>query len=98
MFKRGNARLVWGAIASVGLIGGLARAEPRPNILLMCGEDLGNQLNQYGDTPAETPNIDQFASQSLTYEVAWSNAPVCVPARDWQSRLFGSGQDFFRRV
>ncbi len=57
-------------------------AEPdRPNIVWLCGEDLGAQLGQYGYDEPDTPNIDRLASKSLTYDVAWSNNPVCAPAR-----------------
>jgi len=62
-----------------------SNAEPekpeKPNILLLCGEDLGPHIGPYGDPYAETPNIDAFASKSLTYNIAWSNSPVCAPAR-----------------
>ncbi|MEM7790119.1 MAG: sulfatase-like hydrolase/transferase [Verrucomicrobiota bacterium] len=56
----------------------------RPNIVWICGEDLGAQLSPYGEhhaRHANTPNIDRLASQSLTYNIAWSNFPVCRPAR-----------------
>ncbi|MEM9446162.1 MAG: sulfatase-like hydrolase/transferase [Verrucomicrobiota bacterium] len=56
----------------------------RPNIVWMCGEDLGAQLSPYGEKHAryaKTPNIDHIANLSLTYNLAWSNSPVCRPAR-----------------
>lgn len=54
--------------------------EGRPNILLLCGEDVGTQIEPY-DTTVETPHIREFASESLTYDIAWSNNPQCAPAR-----------------
>ena len=35
----------------------------------------------YGDRYAVTPNLDKLASDGLLYRHAWSNAPVCAPAR-----------------
>ncbi len=58
-------------------------AEPaaRPNILWITSEDNGQQLGCYGDTYADTPRLDELAGRSLRYKTAWSNAPVCAPAR-----------------
>jgi uncharacterized sulfatase len=67
-------------ISSLAAISSLS-AQEKPNIVWLCGEDLGAQLSQYGNDRVDTPNIDRLASESLTYEVAWSNAPVCAPAR-----------------
>jgi len=53
----------------------------RPNILWITCEDTGPQLGCYGDAYAETPNLDRLAAQGLRYLHAWSNAPVCAPAR-----------------
>lgn len=59
----------------------LAAAEERPNILWITTEDNGQELGCYGDSYVESPNIDALAGQSLRYRTAWSNAPVCAPAR-----------------
>jgi uncharacterized sulfatase len=53
----------------------------RPNILWLSAEDHGPQLGCYGDTYADTPNLDAFAKSSLLYKSAISTAPVCAPAR-----------------
>ena len=52
-----------------------------PNILWITTEDHGPHLGTYGDSYAHTPNIDSFAEKSLRYDIAWSDAPVCAPAR-----------------
>ena len=52
-----------------------------PNILWITVEDMGPHLGCYGDKYATTPNIDKFAKDALRYDVCWSNAPVCAPAR-----------------
>jgi uncharacterized sulfatase len=53
----------------------------RPNILWITCEDTGPQLGCYGDTYAVTPNLDRLAARGARYRMAWSNAPVCAPAR-----------------
>jgi arylsulfatase A-like enzyme len=56
-------------------------ASPRPNFLWLTSEDNGPELGCYGDSYANTPNIDALAAKSLRYINCWSNAPVCAPAR-----------------
>lgn len=58
-----------------------AAPETRPNILWLTAEDIGPELGCYGDAYADTPNLDKLAARSLRYTHAWSNAPVCAPAR-----------------
>ena len=58
-----------------------ATSAERPNILWITSEDNGPQLGAYGDSYADTPNLDALAERSLRYRVCWSNAPVCAPAR-----------------
>ncbi|HVU89378.1 MAG TPA: sulfatase-like hydrolase/transferase [Pirellulales bacterium] len=53
----------------------------RPNILWLTSEDHGPHLGCYGDKFASTPNIDALAARGMIYRHAWSNAPVCAPAR-----------------
>lgn len=54
---------------------------PLPNILWITSEDNGPHLGCYGDTYADTPNLDRLAARATIYLRAWSNAPVCAPAR-----------------
>ncbi len=76
-------RFVFILAASVGFLapGSSAAVDERPNILWITCEDIGPHLGCYGDRYATTPNLDRFATQSLRYRNAWSNAPVCAPAR-----------------
>ncbi|MBK9140114.1 MAG: sulfatase-like hydrolase/transferase, partial [Verrucomicrobia bacterium] len=67
-------------LCALGASAALAAAR-RPNILWITCEDTGPQLGCYGDTYAETPNLDRFAERSLRYRHVWSTAPVCAPAR-----------------
>ena len=56
-------------------------ADARPNILWLTSEDNGPHLGAYGDPDADTPHLDRFAARSIIHRHAWSNAPVCAPAR-----------------
>lgn len=59
----------------------LAKSNLRPNILWITSEDNGPHIGAYGDKYADTPNIDGLAASGMIYLNAWSNAPVCAPAR-----------------
>src|SRR5687768_10792547 len=69
-------------------LGNLAHAQPAksgkpklPNIVWITCEDMGPHLGCFGDKFATSPNLDKFAKKALRYTNAWSNAPVCAPAR-----------------
>src|SRR5687768_13612713 len=55
--------------------------QPRPNILWITCEDTGPTIGAYGDKYSVTPNLDRLAARGMIYRNAWSNAPVCAPAR-----------------
>ncbi|MFM9093045.1 MAG: sulfatase, partial [Verrucomicrobiota bacterium] len=56
-------------------------AADRPNILWLTSEDHGPQMGCYGDPLARTPHVDALAATGMIFKRAWSNAPVCAPAR-----------------
>lgn len=58
-----------------------ASQQPRPNILWITAEDMGPHLGACGDPYAVTPHLDRLAARGSLYMNAWSNAPVCAPAR-----------------
>ncbi|MBL8176515.1 MAG: sulfatase [Bryobacterales bacterium] len=58
-----------------------AQTQTKPNILWITCEDMSPNLGCYGDKYATSPNIDKLAAKSLRYRNAWSNFPVCAPAR-----------------
>jgi arylsulfatase A-like enzyme len=68
-------------LAAAGLAQGRDTAQRRPNILWITSEDNGPQLGAYGDRFAVTPQLDRLAQRGMIYLNAWSNAPVCAPAR-----------------
>jgi uncharacterized sulfatase len=58
-----------------------AGAADRPNILWLTSEDHGPEMGCYGDPLARTPNVDALAAKGMRFNRAWSNHPVCAPAR-----------------
>ncbi|MBS1875484.1 MAG: sulfatase-like hydrolase/transferase [Acidobacteria bacterium] len=58
-----------------------AAAAPRPNILWITCEDIGPHLHACGDDYSVTPQLDRLCARGSIYMNAWSNAPVCAPAR-----------------
>jgi len=64
------------------LVTGLsAFAAGGPNILWLTSEDHGPEMGCYGDANARTPNVDALAAKGMLFKHAWSNHPVCAPAR-----------------
>ena len=53
----------------------------RPNILWITSEDMNPMLGCYGDTEAQTPNLDRLAAKGLRFTNAFAIAPVCSPSR-----------------
>lgn len=57
-------------------------ASERPNVLLICVDDLKPLLGCYGDNGIRSPNIDRLASRSILFERAYCNQAVCAPSRN----------------
>jgi len=53
----------------------------RPNILWITCEDIGPALGCYGDSAANTPNLDKLAWEGIMFTNAFSVAGVCAPSR-----------------
>lgn len=54
----------------------------KPNILVIMADQLAPQaLSFYGNTICKTPNLDRLAKQSVIFENAYCNFPLCVPSR-----------------
>jgi iduronate 2-sulfatase len=66
---------------------GLALAA-KPNVLLICVDDLKPNLGCYGDALAKTPNLDRLAARGMRFDLAFCNQAVCAPSRN--SLLLGS--------
>ncbi len=54
----------------------------RPNILLiMSDEHNAGVTGCYGNRVVRTPNLDGLAAEGITFDAAYTNSPLCVPAR-----------------
>lgn len=63
-----------------------------PNIVLICCDHLRwDWLGCNGHPFVQTPQIDKLARQGMNFQRAFSECPVCVPAR----RIMMTGQDTF---
>jgi len=59
-----------------------SRKDRLPNVILILADDLGYaELNVYGNTFNETPNLNRLAGQGMRFTDAYSAAPVCSPTR-----------------
>jgi iduronate 2-sulfatase len=59
-----------------------AAAAEKPNILLVCVDDLKPTLGAYGDPLAQTPHFDRFAARGVVFERAYCSQAVCAPSRN----------------
>lgn len=54
----------------------------RPNILFIFSDQHSKfQMGCYGNSYIHTPNIDRLADEGTRFNCAYSNNPICVPAR-----------------
>lgn len=68
-------------LAAAGLAPAILRADRRPNILWILGDDLGPQLSCYGHPLVRTPNMDRLANEGVRFTHAHTTAPVCSSSR-----------------
>jgi len=60
-----------------------AVAATSPNILLMIGDDMGNEslsCFEIGKNTADTPTLDQLCKEGIRFDNFWSQ-PICTPTR-----------------
>ena len=72
-------RILLPAIASCFF--GLASAADRPNVLLLCIDDLRPELNCYGADYIHSPNIDRLAETGRLFKRHYVQAPTCGASR-----------------
>ena len=57
-------------------------SKAKPNILVVMYDQMtAGALRTYGNTTSITPNIDRLAEQAVVFDAAYSNSPLCTPAR-----------------
>ncbi|MBI5385357.1 MAG: sulfatase-like hydrolase/transferase [Verrucomicrobia bacterium] len=75
--------LIAGALAASLAAGPmLADQAGKPNVLLICVDDLKPVLGCYGDARVKSPNIDRLAARGVLFERAFANQAVCAPSRN----------------
>jgi len=58
------------------------KSKPKPNIILVFIDDMGwADFSCFGNTDAQTPNIDRLASEGICFEQFYVNSPICSPSR-----------------
>ncbi|WPR75018.1 sulfatase [Algoriphagus sp. NG3] len=56
--------------------------DKKPNIILIFIDDMGwADLSSFGNTDAQTPNIDKIAREGISFEQFYVNSPICSPSR-----------------
>ncbi len=77
--------------AVVPIIGNLRAADlqslekpgaAKPNVLLICVDDLKPILGCYGDKNVKSPNVDRLAARGVQFDLAFCNQAVCAPSRN----------------
>ncbi len=64
----------------------------KPNILFIAVDDLRPQLGCYGNNEIISPHIDSLASESLVFDHAYCQQPICMASR--ASLMSGYRPDF----
>src|SRR5579871_5897555 len=59
----------------------LHAADKKPNVLFIAVDDMNNDLGCFGHQLVKAPNIDRRASQSVRFEHAYCQFPLCSPSR-----------------
>ncbi|MEZ6090721.1 MAG: sulfatase [Pirellulaceae bacterium] len=72
----------WIALMLTALPEAAAQTPSRPNVLLICVDDLKPTIGCFGDPIAKTPNIDALARRGVRFQSAYCNQAVCSPSRN----------------
>ena len=55
--------------------------QPTNFVIIMTDQHSKKMLGCYGHDQVETPNLDKFAADGVRFTSAYTNSPLCVPAR-----------------
>ncbi|RDE06043.1 sulfatase [Sphingomonas aracearum] len=53
----------------------------RPNLVIFLADDLGNDIQPFGDSNARAPNLARLAADGMTFDRAFVASPACAPSR-----------------
>jgi len=57
-------------------------ADKSPNVVVVLIDDMGwADFSSFGNTDAETPNVDRLAREGIAFEQFYVNSPICSPSR-----------------
>lgn len=63
-------------------VANLAGQDPRPNVIVIYSDDQGSlDLNCYGSTDLDTPNLDRLATQGVRFTQMYSPSAICSASR-----------------
>jgi iduronate 2-sulfatase len=73
----------------------LSAAQPQPNVLLICVDDLRPELACFGASYIQSPNIDRLAATGRAFQRHYVQAPTCGASRFTllTGRLGGAGNN-----
>jgi len=67
---------------SLFLLPAVLLAAGRPNILLICVDDLKPLLGCHGNRTVKAPHLDRLAARGMRFDRAYCNQAVCAPSRN----------------
>jgi choline-sulfatase len=97
MTRREFGGVIAGAGAALSQGRAMGQAPAKRNILFVCSDQhTGAAMGCQGHPVVQTPNMDRLAARGTMFRNAYSNAPVCVPARaSLMTGMFASDVDSY---
>lgn len=74
-------RVLGFSMCAAAAMGAGKTPDATPNVLLICVDDLRPELNCFGATHIQSPNIDRLAAKGRAFHHHYVNAPSCGPSR-----------------
>ncbi|HRX78127.1 MAG TPA: sulfatase [Pirellulaceae bacterium] len=85
---------IYACVILLGVVDTSLRAEPKPNVLLLCVDDLRPELRCFGKEYIHSPNIDQLAASGRAFHRHYVQAPTCGASRfTLLTGRYGSGSN-----
>jgi uncharacterized sulfatase len=80
--KRIKVQFLMGLFSLLILSCSNEKSAQKPNVILVFIDDMGwADFSCFGNTDAQTPNIDKLASEGISFEQFYVNSPICSPSR-----------------
>lgn len=76
-----------------------ARAQQKPNILIIFSDDLNTRIGPYMEIDKHTPNLDRLAKEGVRFTKAYCQFPLCGPSRaSIMSGLYPEANGILRNI